>query len=371
MSEEKELLRGRMREAELKVLLFSRRRQQQQPHKQQKEHRDVQQRLPKQHGQPAPQQQQCLPADDGMGTLATATAAALRWPAAASSAASAVSSVDGWLWCHGAGTTTSALSSISAREPPRRRVSVPGADFEATANGMGLKRKACERQTTLASAASVAPLRRRWGAGAPQEATARRTPRHDACAPLRTIAAAGASSSSSTAGGGAPVVTSLDFKRQRMADAARAAKGKMLCSFFCRHGRCDGRAGAECQFEHDPDRVAICQDYLHGTCDPDRDPPCPLSHAPSAENMPVCRLFARGLCVDSDCAFSHVHLGVSAPICAAFARCGYCANGAMCQKRHEMVCAAQTNERAGCALGERCKLGRPGPRKAGVLPRAE
>lgn len=249
----------------------------------------------------------------------------MRRPSAALLAAS-----DAW---SGAGNST---------QEPRRRVSVPGAAFEATANGMGLKRKACERATHSSASAPRQP------AGAPAAAT-RGAPHWGA--PVRSAAASASSSAH------VPAVTSLDFKRQRMADAARAAKGSVLCSFFCRHGRCDGRGGAECPFEHDPDRVAMCQDFLHGTCHSDRDPPCSLSHTPCAENMPMCRLFARGLCVDSGCAYSHVHLGVSAPICEAFAGCGYCANGTSCGKRHEMSCAAHV-EGGGCALGDRCKLGR-------------
>lgn len=267
--DEKEALKSRLREAELKLLLFSRRQQRQPP------------LLPPPN---PPQKQSKRPRVCSSSNGSTSTshsqhgrcvvAASTRLPAATAS-------------------TTS------------RHVSVPSAAFETTSNGMGLKRKESS------------------------------------------------SMSSSLVGAVAPKPTSVDFKRQRIADAARVAKGSVLCTFFCRHGRCDGRGGAECPYEHDPDRVAICQAFLHGACSAKA---CLLSHAPRAENMPTCRLFVRGVCVDSGCAFSHVHLGASAKICEAFARGGYCTDGAACARRHEMFCEQHAANGA-CTLGERCKLG--------------
>ena len=228
----------------------------------------------------------------------------------------------------GSSTCSSSSSSASRRRvvvksTGTRHVSVPGSGFEATANGMGLKRS--EPGSSAAQAAKAA--------------------------------------------------TSVDFKRQRIADAARAAKGRVLCWHFCRHGRCDGRAGTECPYEHDPARVAICQAFLHGTCPDDGrgESTCPLSHSPSAANMPDCRLFARGLCVDGTCQYSHVHRGTTAPLCEAFSRCGYCVEGAACGRRHDMACDAFAAT-GSCALGNRCKLRqKAGPRKLsgaqGLVPR--
>ena len=158
-------------------------------------------------------------------------------------------------------------------------------------------------------------------------------------------------------------VTTMDFKRQRAADERRAAKGRKLCSFFCRHGRCDGRDGAECPYAHEPECVTICQPFLHGGCSAGKEH-CALSHEPAPERMPACRLFMRGLCVDPECAFSHVHLGATVEVCESFARSGYCVDGARCARRHEMLCEAYAAH-GQCALGERCRLGRR-PRPAAV-----
>ena len=193
----------------------------------------------------------------------------------------------------------------------RKVVAVPLGAFEKTDNGMGLQRKRGRAGATLLPG----------GAGG------------------------GASSSQQ------PVV-SIDFKRQREADAARARKGQTLCAHFCRHGRCESTR--ECPYEHDPLKVAICQDFLHGTCHPDLSE-CALSHAPSPETMPTCNLYMRGLCVDPACPFPHVHLGEKVPLCEAFRRLGYCEKGAQCDQRHELVCAAFA-ARGECALGERCRL---------------
>jgi len=87
--------------------------------------------------------------------------------------------------------------------------------------------------------------------------------------------------------------------------------------------------------------------------------------------MPECRLFLRGLCVDPACAFTHVHFGSAVRACEDFSRCGYCAAGAACARRHEMAC----DERAAsgtCALGDACKLRRPrlphAPERAAAAP---
>jgi hypothetical protein len=201
-------------------------------------------------------------------------------------------------------------ASQPARKPaPHRHVSVPGAAFEPTANGMGL-----QRRRTDGSAATGALLVR-----------------------------------------GAPTRTCVDFQRQRRVDEARAAKGAVLCTQFCRFGFCS-REGSECHYAHDPLRTAICQPFLHGRCK--APAPCALSHEPAAERMPVCRLYQRGLCVASQCEFSHIHRGASATLCDAFSRAGYCPEGDTCTRRHELFCELAQED--ACPLGDRCKLGRPG-----------
>lgn len=124
---------------------------------------------------------------------------------------------------------------------------------------------------------------------------------------------------------------------------------------MCRHGHCS-RDGVECPYEHDPLRVAICVPFLHGCCE--AGAACALSHEPTAERMPVCRLYQRGLCVAAACDFSHIHRGSTAELCEAFSRGGYCPDGERCAKRHEMAC--ELAARGACPLGDRCKLGRGG-----------
>ena len=73
--------------------------------------------------------------------------------------------------------------------------------------------------------------------------------------------------------------------------------------------------------------------------------------------MPVCRLFLLGLCVAPSCRYTHVHLGTATPLCDAFARCGWCAAGAGCERRHERFCESYS-QCGECALGEQCRLSR-------------
>ncbi len=221
-------------------------------------------------------------------------------------------------------------SSGSSAAQPVRRVSVPAAGFESVGGGMGLQRRAA---APSGSGKAVA-----GGVAEPGHGRA--------AGPL----------------GAAPARMSVDFKRRRElseeAAAKRAAKSRTLCADFCRHGSCS-RAGRECPYEHDPERVAICQPFLHGLCsgvDADGEP-CPLSHTPAPERLPACRLYLTGLCTAAACDFPHVHHGSGGELCAAFSRAGYCVNGAACEQRHALNCVAfvQTGE---CALGDRCKLGR-------------
>ena len=148
---------------------------------------------------------------------------------------------------------------------------------------------------------------------------------------------------------------SIDFKRQRekqaKADARQQAASGVQCSYFSKFGRCC-RVGGECLYEHDPDKIAICLPYLHGTC---TDPACLLSHEPTPRRMPVCRLFLLGMCLDKACPFVHVHLGHTTPLCDSFARCGWCEAGAQCEQRHERWCEGFGDE---CPLGDHCRLSR-------------
>ena len=134
---------------------------------------------------------------------------------------------------------------------------------------------------------------------------------------------------------------------------SREEKKKILCSYFCRFGRCL-RAGAECAYLHEPSKVAICQDFLHGVCT--SGDACVLSHEATAQRVPVCRLYLMGCCPSGrECAFSHVNKGRGARLCVDFSRCGYCDAGDTCAGRHELNCA-EWRSSGRCILGEQCKL---------------
>ena len=239
-----------------------------------------------------------------------ATRAAQAATAAGTAAAHAMAAVHHAVECNGSSLKESTCASKlpgQLPQPKLRHVSIPKAVFEVTSNGMGLQRR-------VGRAAAAGPAEGRM---------------------------------------------TIDFRRQRQADEARAAKGEVLCYFFCRHGRCS-RDGAECLYEHDPACVSICQPFIHGECQAGER--CALSHDPAPERMPVCRLFLRGLCVTPTCAFSHVHLGDTAELCVPFSRGGYCPIGAECTKRHEMPCDSHAAN-GQCVLGERCRFGRRPLRK--------
>ena len=129
-----------------------------------------------------------------------------------------------------------------------------------------------------------------------------------------------------------------------------AAMGQVLCSHFCRYGRWPFGPSARTSTTRcaSPSARPICTAAC-ATVLP--------SHEPPPERMPTCRLFHHGLRTAEACEFSHVYLGAGTKLCAAFSRNGYCADGASCANRHEMVCEVYVRD-GSCALGERCRLSR-------------
>lgn len=100
--------------------------------------------------------------------------------------------------------------------------------------------------------------------------------------------------------------------------------------------------GPLCPYIHDPEKVAICKDFLQkGTC-PSGDS-CDLSHKPIPERVPACLHFLRGKCSNSSCRYAHVRVNPSAPVCRAFAILGYCEKGASCNERHVHECPDYAN----------------------------
>src|SRR4051812_18866224 len=116
-------------------------------------------------------------------------------------------------------------------------------------------------------------------------------------------------------------------KRRKMEKAKQAVPRKSeLCSFFTRHGKCHNYS--KCPFIHDPEKVAICSQFLNGEC---FDTSCLLRHKLDhlTNRMPVCVHFLKGACSNANCPYLHVKVSDDAQICPEFAR-GFCPRGPTC-----------------------------------------
>ncbi|XP_077983298.1 uncharacterized protein LOC144438142 [Glandiceps talaboti] len=129
----------------------------------------------------------------------------------------------------------------------------------------------------------------------------------------------------------------------------KKSKPKHFCMFYNRFGKCN--RGDKCPYIHDPDKVAVCTQFLRGTC---KDSKCPFSHKVSKDKMPVCSYFLRGVCNRDDCPYLHVNVNRKAAVCEDFLK-GYCPLGEKCKKRHVLECPdfAKTGT---CPDGNKCKM---------------
>lgn len=112
---------------------------------------------------------------------------------------------------------------------------------------------------------------------------------------------------------------------------------------------------------HDPTKVAICKEFLKGTCN--SGDACDLSHDPTPERTPACLHFVKGNCSKENCLYSHVRVSPAAPVCRAFALYGYCEKGASCSDRHVHECPDFSSK--GVCNIKGCRL--PHKLKASVL----
>jgi hypothetical protein len=111
--------------------------------------------------------------------------------------------------------------------------------------------------------------------------------------------------------------------------------------------------GPSCPYVHDPDKVAICKDFLQtGTCE--AGSLCDLSHDPTLERVPACMHFLKGHCSKADCRYAHVRVNPAAPVCEAFGVLGFCPKGAECSDRHVHECPAYSN--TGTCRNTKCQL---------------
>ncbi|PWY89262.1 CCCH zinc finger protein [Aspergillus heteromorphus CBS 117.55] len=111
--------------------------------------------------------------------------------------------------------------------------------------------------------------------------------------------------------------------------------------------------GPTCAYTHDPNKVAMCKDFLQtGTCNAGIS--CDLSHEPSSHRSPACVHFLRGRCSNPECRYTHVHVNPGAPVCRDFAVLGYCEKGDKCAERHIHECPDYANN--GICHKKRCRL---------------
>lgn len=110
--------------------------------------------------------------------------------------------------------------------------------------------------------------------------------------------------------------------------------------------------GPSCLYVHDPNKVAICKEFLHGKCSAGIG--CDLSHEPSPHRSPTCMHFLRGRCANPECPYAHVRVTPGAPVCRDFATLGYCGKGADCEERHVHECPDYAN--TGVCNKKRCRL---------------
>lgn len=111
--------------------------------------------------------------------------------------------------------------------------------------------------------------------------------------------------------------------------------------------------GPSCRYTHDPNKVAICKDFLKdGKCANGEF--CDLSHDLSPERVPDCLHYAKGNCSKIDCPYTHSTAPPNAPVCRAFGFRGFCIKGAYCHERHVFECPDFSN--TGVCKNKGCKL---------------
>ncbi|TKA29354.1 hypothetical protein B0A54_16862 [Friedmanniomyces endolithicus] len=134
------------------------------------------------------------------------------------------------------------------------------------------------------------------------------------------------------------------------------------------HGTTEIAPGLPCRFAHDPDKVAICKDFLR-TSKCALGSNCDMSHEMTYHRVSACQYFLRGNCTKIACRYPHLFVSPAAPVCRAFATLGFCAKGSDCDKRHVLECPDHANHGfcADHAKGE-CSL--PHPERASIIRKA-
>ena len=111
--------------------------------------------------------------------------------------------------------------------------------------------------------------------------------------------------------------------------------------------------GPRCRYVHDATKVAICKDFLKGTCH--FGDSCDRSHQPTPQRMPTCLHHARGNCTNANCIYVHSTAPATAPLCSTFGYAGYCEKGAACEERHVLAECPDFTNTGRCRRSD-CKL---------------
>lgn len=107
-------------------------------------------------------------------------------------------------------------------------------------------------------------------------------------------------------------------------------------------------------YQHDPSKIAICWNFLQGSC-PNNADTCNLSHDPTPQRTPLCLHFLnKGRCTRDNCPFPHVNVGARQGVCRDFAVLGFCEKGLDCEHQHVRECP-DFAEKGSCSI-KGCKL---------------
>ncbi|KAH7927350.1 hypothetical protein BV22DRAFT_1061230 [Leucogyrophana mollusca] len=139
---------------------------------------------------------------------------------------------------------------------------------------------------------------------------------------------------------------------QRRSTSKRLKYLDKPCPRFTTTGACS--RGLTCLYRHDPNKIAICWNFLQGNC-PNTVETCNLSHDPTPERTPLCVHFANnGRCTRDKCPYPHVRVGQRHGVCRDFAVLGYCDKGLDCEMQHVRECP-DFAEKGTCST-KGCKL---------------
>ncbi|KAH7914596.1 hypothetical protein BJ138DRAFT_346700 [Hygrophoropsis aurantiaca] len=128
----------------------------------------------------------------------------------------------------------------------------------------------------------------------------------------------------------------IDLCRRRRPTSKRMKYLDKPCPRFTTTGACS--RGLTCLYQHDPNKIAICWNFLQGNC-PNNAETCNLSHDPTPERTPLCVHFANnGRCTRDKCPYPHVRVGQRTGVCRDFAVLGYCGKGLDCEMQHVREC---------------------------------